>query len=122
MLTRPAFTDKETEYSRMPEYLYRIQPTRAEMLLDGTTSAEEAVIDAHFAYLQAAVAGGVVLLAGRTLNTDSTSFGLVILRAATDAEAMAFMQSDPAVSAGVMHTELYPFRVALLAQGWGEVG
>ena len=38
------------------EYLYRIYPTRAGMLLHGATPVEDAVFEAHFAYLQAAVA------------------------------------------------------------------
>ena len=103
----------------MPEYLYRIRPVRADMLLHGTTSAEDAVIEAHFAYPQAAVVQGVVLLAGRTLTTDPASFGIVILQAASEAEAETFMRADPAVSAGIMNAELYPFRVALLADSWG---
>lgn len=40
----------------MQEYLYRIYPTRAGMLLHGATPVEDAVFEAHFAYLQAAVA------------------------------------------------------------------
>ena len=104
----------------MQEYLYRIHPVRAEILSLGTTSAEDAVFEIHFAYLQSATAQGVVLLAGRTLTTDPASFGIVILRAASVVEAEAFMQADPAVSAGVMNADLYPFRVALLAEGWKD--
>ena len=104
----------------MSEFIYRLQPTRAEMLSLGTTPTEDAAIEVHFAYLQEAVSQGVVLLAGRMLTTDPASFDIVILQAASEAEARAFMQADPAVSAGVMHTELYPFRVALLAEGWRD--
>ncbi len=102
----------------IPEYLYRIQPTRPAMLIEGPTPQEAEIIEAHFSYLQRAVEQGIVLLAGRTLNTDVTSFGIVILRTSSDADARAFMESDPAVRAGVMHAELFPYRVALLAQQW----
>ena len=61
-----------------------------------------------------------MLLAGRTLTTDPASFGIVILRAASEAEARVFMLADPVVSAGVMQAELYLFRVALLAERWGD--
>ena len=33
-------------------YLYRIQPTRHEMLTEGTTPEEAEIIGEHFAYLQ----------------------------------------------------------------------
>jgi hypothetical protein len=46
----------EFESHPMQEYLYRIYPTRAGMLLHGATPVEDAVFEAYFAYLQAAVA------------------------------------------------------------------
>jgi len=33
------------------EYLYRIQPTRADMLVTGATPREESIISRHFDYL-----------------------------------------------------------------------
>ena len=60
-------------------------------------------------------------MAGRTLNNDETAFGIVVFRAPSEAEALETMQSDPAVAAGVMRAELFPYRIALLsAQGWPE--
>jgi len=58
----------------------------------------------------------VVLLAGRTLNTDPSSFGIVILTADTEQEARRIMHNDPAVKARVMRAELYPYRIALLGK------
>jgi len=98
------------------QYLYRIQPSRLAMLAQGATPEEEAVIDAHFSYLQDLTRRGVVLLAGRTLNTDPSAFGIVIFEAESDQAALAIMQADPAVRAGVMRAELFPYRVALLAE------
>ena len=100
----------------MNQYLYRIQPSRLAMLAQGATPEEEAVIDAHFSYLQDLTRRGVVLLAGRTLNTDPSAFGIVIFEAECDQAALAIMQADPAVRAGVMRAELFPYRVALLAE------
>jgi uncharacterized protein YciI len=102
----------------MPEgsqYLYKIQPTRPEMLPDGPTSEEAERISQHFDYLKALVDKGIVILAGRTLNTDPSSFGIVIFNAATEVAARQLMNDDPAVKSGVMRAELYPYRVALLA-------
>ncbi len=97
------------------EFLYRIQPTRLDMLATGPTLPEIAATQAHFAYLEAARDAGVVLAAGRTLTNDETTFGLVIFRAPDEAAARDFMECDPAVQAGVMRAELFPFRVALWA-------
>ena len=95
------------------QYLYRIRPTRPEMLSEGATVEEDALVDQHFGYLQALTRQGAVILAGRTLNTDVSSFGIVIFAAASDAEARALMLADPAVRAGIFCADLFPFRVAL---------
>ena len=103
---------------RLKHFLYRIYPTRPEMLTDGPTPAERERIGEHFAYLQRLVADEVVLMAGRTLNTDTTSFGIVVFVAPSEDAARAIMEGDPAVQAGVMRAELFPYRVAL----WSESG
>ena len=101
--------------SEVSQYLYKIQPTRQGMLAQGPTPEEERIVGEHFAYLERLTGEGVVILAGRTLNTDSSSFGIVIFQAASDEEAGAIMKADPAVQGGVMRAELYPYRIALMA-------
>jgi uncharacterized protein YciI len=101
----------------MSEWLYRIQPARPEMLTAGPTEDEARLVGEHFAYLERLLAEGTVLLAGRTLNDDASTFGLVIYRAPDEAAARAVMEGDPAVRAGVMRAELFPYRVALMARG-----
>jgi uncharacterized protein len=98
------------------QYLYRIQPTRPAMLTDGPTPEEQRIVGEHFAYLKQATAEGTVQFAGRTLNTDPSSFGIVIFREASDDAARGFMEFDPAVRAGVMRAELFPFRIALCGE------
>jgi uncharacterized protein len=100
------------------EYLYRLVPTRLEMLTEGPTPEETELVTAHFSYLQAAVAKGILLLAGRTTLLDERTFGIAVFRAESEEEARRFMESDPAVAGGVMRAELFPFRVALLAESW----
>src|SRR5664279_4418615 len=97
----------------MPQFLYRIQPARQEMLTEGPTQREAAIVNEHFEYLQKLIAEGVVFMAGRTLNTDERTFGIVGFAAATESAATAVMQNDPAVNLGVMKAELFPYRVAL---------
>jgi uncharacterized protein YciI len=98
------------------QYLYRIQPTRPEMLASGLTDRESAVMAEHFAYLQRLRADGTLILAGRTLNADADSFGIAILRAVSDEAACAIMRDDPAVRHGVMRATLFPYRVALISE------
>jgi uncharacterized protein YciI len=97
-------------------YLYRIQPTRPEMLSQGSTSEEDASIDEHFAYRQALTAQGVVLFVGRTLTTTPDTFGIAVFHAENETAAREIMQQDPAVRKGVMRAELFPFKIALVGQ------
>jgi uncharacterized protein len=83
------------------------------MLTEGPTDQEAAIIAKHFEYLQALTKTGVVILAGRTLNADESSFGMVILRAHYEPTARMIMEDDPAVKEHIMRAELYPYRVAL---------
>jgi uncharacterized protein len=97
----------------MPQFLYRLQPTRLGMLTDGPTEQEARVVGDHFAYLSRLTDEGTMLMAGRTLDADENAFGIAVLVAATAEEAEAVMRKDPAVEHGVMRAELFPFRIAL---------
>lgn len=98
------------------QYLYRIRPTRLEMVQTGPTPEEQETISRHFAYLSELVVQGVVILAGRTLNTDESIFGIVIFNADSEESARRLMTQDPAVKDGVMRAELFPFRIAVAAK------
>jgi uncharacterized protein YciI len=99
----------------MAEYLYRIQATRPAMLTEGPTAIEAAIVREHFAYLKRLSEQGIVILAGRTQNTDASSFGVVIFNADSDAAADAVVANDPSVRDGVMRAEVFPYRIALLS-------
>lgn len=77
------------------------------------TDADRATVGAHFQYLSGATERGQVVLAGRTGEPMERTFGLVIFEAESEAAAQAFMQSDPAVAAGVMTATLHPYSIAL---------
>jgi uncharacterized protein YciI len=98
------------------QYLYRIQPTRPEMLTEGPTPEEQRIVGEHFNYLKGLTEQGVVVLAGRTLNTDESSFGIIIFNAASDEGANAVATNDPAVRQGVMRATVFPYRVALISE------
>jgi uncharacterized protein YciI len=96
------------------EFLYRLEPTRLAMLTAPPTAEENAAISAHFNRLANLTKEGVVILAGRTLNTDKTSFGVIIFRAESEEAAREIMNEDPAVKRGVMRATLFPFHTALM--------
>jgi uncharacterized protein YciI len=78
-------------------FLYKIQPVRPGMLTEGCTPEEDQIISQHFKYLKALTDEGKVLLAGRTLNTDPSSFGIVIIAVDSERAARDLMHNDPAV-------------------------
>jgi uncharacterized protein YciI len=95
----------------MGDYLYRLLATRAEMLTEGPTEREGAVVRSHFAHLSRLADENVVLLFGRT-DAGADSFGVCVFRAEDEAAARRIMESDPAVVEGVMTAELFAFRMA----------
>jgi uncharacterized protein YciI len=97
----------------MLQFLYRIKPTRPNMLSEGLTPLEAQVVGDHFAYLQRLSSQGSVLMAGRTRTSGEDTFGIVIIRAETLDGALAIMRADPAVSQHVMHAELFPYQIAI---------
>lgn len=100
-------------------WLIVLRPTRIGMLTEGPTEREAAVVDAHFEHVRGHCDAGRILLAGRTQTGDANSMGIAILPAMAESEARAIMHADPAVEAGIMRAELFPFRVALKAEtGW----
>jgi uncharacterized protein YciI len=77
------------------------------------TKEDTAVLGRHFARFQEAIKSGQLILAGRTKEPGDKTFGIAIFKASDEAAAHAFMEADPAVSAGLMVAELHPFAVAL---------
>lgn len=77
------------------------------------TDKETSAAGKHFERLKRATADGKVIFAGRTTESLDKTFGLVVFEADTQAAAKSFMESDPAVKAGVMTATLHPYAVAL---------
>jgi uncharacterized protein YciI len=102
----------------MRHFLYRIQSAQVAMLVEGPTELEATIIGEHVNYLAKLVDDGVVLMAGRTLNTDERTFGIVVIVVPSESEARELMNGDPAVKHGVMKAELFPSNVAL----WSSKG
>lgn len=99
----------------MPTYIYRIQPVRPDMLSAGPTAAEAQITAEHFEYLKSLVESGQLILAGRTLNTDYSSFGIAIFNARDDEHMRRITASDPGVAKKLFRAEWFPFHIALRA-------
>jgi len=92
-------------------YVQRLVPR----LYDGKkwTNEDKDALDRRLVRFQEATKSGQLILAGRTTEPNDKTFGIAIFRASDEAAARAFIKADPAVSAGLMTAELYPFAVAL---------
>ncbi len=101
----------------LKEFLYLIQLTRPDMLRSGPTPEESTAVQNHANYLKDLTAKGTVILAGRTLNNDETTFGIIVFRAASEEAAREIMNGDPAVQKKVFRAALYPFSVVFMEAG-----
>lgn len=77
------------------------------------TKPDEEAVGKHFQRLQRLHKDGTVLFAGRTLNADSTQFGIVVFESVSEQEAQSLMQEDDTIKAGIMTAQLFPFVMAL---------
>ncbi len=96
------------------EFMYMLQPVRLEMLTDKHTPEEDKVISEHVDYLKELTEKGTLILAGRTLNRDSSGFGIVIFNADSEEEANEIMLNDPAVKKNILKGTLFPYQTAFI--------
>jgi uncharacterized protein YciI len=96
------------------QFLYYLKPTRLGMVTEGPTPEEAETVSRHFAYLSDLTDKGVMILMGRTQNNDENTFGIAIFEAEDESAARRIMENDPAVAAGVMRANLYPYKIALM--------
>jgi len=95
------------------QYLYVLRVAPALHDQARWTQADNDAVSRHFARLVDSVKAGQVIFAGRTTEPLDTTFGLVVFEAENEAAARQFMESDPAVVAGVMSATLHPYVLAL---------
>ena len=90
-------------------FIYLLSSTRLEMLTVGPTPEEQAIVSEHLQHLLRLAEQGTVLHIGRTANNDERTVGIVVFEAADIAAAEGVVQSDPAVRAGVMRADMFPY-------------
>ena len=98
----------------MNQWLYFLKPARLGMVTEEPTPEETEIVSRHFAYLKDLTEKGVMILMGRTQNNDVSTFGIAIFEAEDESAARMIMEADPAVRAGVMRADLYPYKIALM--------
>jgi uncharacterized protein len=92
-------------------YVLRLVPR---LYSDSAWTQEDKVAPSrHFARFKHAIETGELILAGRTSEPGDKTFGIAIFEAKDEEAARKFMESDPAVVAGLMTAELHPFSIAL---------
>src|SRR5260221_5970763 len=92
-------------------YLYRVLAAHPEMMAKGLTPEQTQVMQEHLDHLKSLEAKRVIVVAGRTLNSDETTFGIVMFRADTAAAARDILNSDPGIQNGLFKRTLFPFQI-----------
>jgi uncharacterized protein len=93
-------------------WLVVLRPVRAEMPFEPTAEESHAVSE-HFAYLQRLRDEGKLVLAGPSPVAPGDTIGIGVYDVEDEAEALALVEADPAVTSGVMTAELRPFRISI---------
>ena len=95
------------------EYIFLLRTKRPDFLKTLTT-AEQAIMGQHLAYVKDLFDKGKIILGGAA--TDG-SVGVLIYRVDSAEEARQLFDHDPAVLGNVGYPELHPFRIGHLSTG-----
>ena len=98
---------------KLQQFVYVLKVTPAFHDQSKWTEKENEAVSRHFGRLAEATKAGRVIFAGRTTEALDRTFGLVVFEAEDVSLARQFMESDPAVVAGVMSATLHPYMLAL---------
>lgn len=104
----------QTNLNGNNQFIYKLKLIPSLLDENNWTERENNIVKIHFERLKELTEKGTVIMAGRTINSDESQFGIVIFEAANIKEAEIFMNEDPAVKEKIMSAELFPFRVALM--------
>lgn len=87
-----------------------------DLLKNGPRPEDMPVLQAHVKYMRTLAEQGTSVFAGHTLNHDETSFGLLVVKADSEASARKIMEADPIVHAGLVQGTVIPFGVATIGK------
>ena len=94
-------------------FLTTLRPKRPDFLAT-MTPEQKAVMGQHQAYTRLLFDRGKIVLAGAAMEG---AIGVIVWRVDSAEEMQRIYDNDPAVKAGIGHSELHPFRIGLLADG-----
>jgi uncharacterized protein YciI len=112
-LLAPSSPAQETKAEKPQQFIYVLRLVPRLHSDAAWTKEDRMALDRHLTRFKLAVEKGELILAGRTKEPGDKTFGIAIFEAPDETAARAFMESDPAVVAGLMTAELHPFAVAL---------
>jgi len=92
------------------QFIYIIKPFK-ENFVETATEEENRAMGFHFGYLKELMDKNILIMAGPEVTGK---FGLCIFETGSEEEARKIMKNDPAVKAGVVSAELFPYRVSLI--------
>ncbi|WP_108670612.1 YciI family protein [Peribacillus acanthi] len=102
------------------QYIYTLKLIPQLLEESNWTERENKIVSDHFLALKKLLEEDKLIMAGRTLQMDEKTFGIVVLNTESEEEARQYMENDPAVKEGIMTAELFPYKVALYNKKFGE--
>jgi len=105
----PSTAQAETN---MKSWLIRLTPPRPTFANDATP-AEQALMAQHLAYWKDLNAKGVCTFGGPVLDPKG-AYGILVVYAATQQDAVALGEADPSVKAGLNKIDVAEMRVAFV--------
>jgi uncharacterized protein len=112
-LAAPSLPAQEPKSDKPKQFIYVLRLVPRLHAESAWTKDDEMALSRHFTRFKLAIEKGELILAGRTMEPGDKTFGIAIFEAPDEKAARSFMESDPAVVAGLMTAELHPFAVAL---------
>ena len=95
-------------------YIYVLKLTSGYFDDNNWKEKDMETIQVHFKHLQDMLSEGKLVMAGRTDVENSKTLGIVVFEADSFGDAVKIANDDPAVKAGIMSAEVFPFRLALM--------
>ena len=83
---------------------------------NGPRPEDMPVLQGHVKYLRDLAEQGTSLFSGHTLNQDESAFGLLVVRADSEAAARKIMEADPIIHAGLVQGTVIPFGVGTIGK------
>ncbi|HYK72967.1 MAG TPA: YciI family protein, partial [Pseudoneobacillus sp.] len=81
----------------MEQFLYKLKLIPELLDEANWTEKENQLVMEHFQTLQSLLQENKLIMAGRTMNMDETTFGIVILQVENEEAARTIMENDPTV-------------------------